>query len=79
MDRASARVITQPDQRNQTWVQMNDNTPQFIPSLDPINLFFSRAPTDYLFIFYFLSRSKVLLLSVYHMVLYKCTLHTACS
>lgn len=41
-------VITQPDQRNPAWVQVND-TLQSISALEPINLFLLRAPTGLLF------------------------------
>ena len=42
-------VITQPDKRNQTSVQLNDKTLQFISSLESINLFHMRALTDFIF------------------------------
>lgn len=42
-------VITQSDKRNQTSVRLNDNTLQFISSLESINLFHMRAPTRFFF------------------------------
>lgn len=43
-------VITQPDKRNQTSVRLNDNTLQFISSLESINLFHMKALTDFFLI-----------------------------